>query len=194
MKLDFNWRAGLLAQRELSPPVLLIVFILLCAVSCVGSQERVGLAPGLFPPKANLVDLKGETVTLKDYRGKVVLINLWATWCTPCVIEMPELEKLYKELHPKGFEIVAIAVDDTTDRVKEFVQDHKLSFPVLISKSGATKTSFDASGLPESFFLNRKGSFVLFSDPESGQSSVRIIGPREWASQEMRESIELLLK
>ncbi|MGD9241644.1 MAG: TlpA disulfide reductase family protein [Desulfobacterales bacterium] len=129
------------------------------------------LAKGLPAPNFSLPDLGGQMVSLADYRGKVVLINIWATWCPPCVQEMPSMEKLYQELRGDGFEILAVSIDESgAQGVRPFMKKHKLSFPVLTDPEGTIKSLYKTTGVPESFIIDTDGVLVE-----------KVIGPRDWA-------------
>jgi len=111
-------------------------------------------------------------VSLADYKGKVVLLNIWATWCLPCVDEMPSMEKLHLELKEEGFEILAVSIDETGAKaVLPFMNKHKLSFPALTDTKGVTKSLYQTTGVPESFIIDKDGIIVE-----------KIIGPRNWAA------------
>ena len=132
-----------------------------------GSQ----VAKGLPAPNFSLPDLDGKMVSLSDYRGKVVLLNIWATWCPPCVEEMPSMEKLYQELQGEGFEILAVSIDESgAQDVLPFMKKHKLSFPALIDSRGTLKGLYQTTGVPESFIIDKDGILVE-----------KVIGPRDWA-------------
>jgi thiol-disulfide isomerase/thioredoxin len=113
-------------------------------------------------PELMLSDLSGKPTALADYRGQVVLVNLWATWCPPCKEEMPALETFYR-IHAKdGFAIVAVNDGDPTPDVVQFVEDYRLTFPVWLDpKYIATEQAFKTLNLPSSFVINREGQVVL---------------------------------
>lgn len=144
--------------------------------------ERSGIGPGDSAPSFNLHDLDGVSHKLTEYRGKVVLINFWASWCAPCVAEMPALERLYRRLKDQGFEIVAVGVDDEVSNLKEFQKQFDLSFPVLFDKGNKIKAQYNVRGVPESFVLDKSGKFIMIPDLDDNQPVVRIVGPREWDS------------
>ena len=123
-------------------------------------------------PDFTLPGLDGQMVRLSDYRGKVVLLNIWATWCPPCVDEMPSMEKLYQTLKGEGFEILAVSMDESgVQTVRPFMEKHKLNFPALTDTEGAVKSLYQTTGVPESFVIDKDGIIVE-----------KIIGPRDWAS------------
>ena len=108
----------------------------------------------------SLPALDGRTVRLEDFRGKVVLVNLWATWCVPCRGEIPFFVKLRNELEPRGFEIVGIAMWDEADNVRAYASAEKIPYP-LVMGNDATATDFgNISGLPTSFLVDRDGKIV----------------------------------
>jgi thiol-disulfide isomerase/thioredoxin len=113
-------------------------------------------------PELSLTDLSGNPVSLVDYRGKVVLVNLWATWCPPCKEEMPALETFYRKHAGDGFAIVAVNDGDPASDVAQFVKDYKLTFPVWLDPTYiATEKAFKTLNLPSSFVIDRNGQVVL---------------------------------
>jgi peroxiredoxin len=130
------------------------------------------LGKGVPAPNFTFPGLDGKKISLADYKGKVVLLNIWATWCAPCVAEMPSMEKLYQELKNEDFEILAVSVDESgAEAVKPFMEKHKLGFPVLLDTKGDIKTLYQTTGIPESFIIDKDGIIIE-----------KIIGPREWAA------------
>ncbi|MGD2011093.1 MAG: TlpA disulfide reductase family protein [Desulfobacterales bacterium] len=127
---------------------------------------------GVDAPAFTLPGLDGSMVSLADYKGKTVLLNIWATWCPPCVAEMPSMEKLYQELKNEDFEILAVSIDVTgSNEVAPFMKKHRLSFPALIDTQGTIKDLYQTTGVPESFIIDKDGIIAE-----------KIIGPREWAT------------
>ena len=113
-------------------------------------------------PDLSLTDLTGNPTSLADYRGKVVLVNLWATWCPPCKEEMPALETFYGRHAGKGFTIVAVNDGDPQSDVVQFVKDYGLTFPVWLDPTYiATERAFKTLNLPSSFVIDRDGQIVL---------------------------------
>jgi peroxiredoxin len=109
-----------------------------------------------------LKDLSGKTWTFSELRGKVVLVNFWATWCPPCRKEMPDLETLYTRFGSKGFVVLGIS-DEETAEVEPFIRDHKISFPVLLDPSRKVNELFVVQGIPKSFVYDRQGNLVAQS-------------------------------
>lgn len=125
---------------------------------------RVPAATGVGTPAPDFTatDLAtGDTVTLAQYRGEVVLLNLWATWCAPCEAEMPEFERLHRELGPEGLRIVAVSVDEASRAtVRQWVKARGLTFDVLHDPSRRIERQYQTLGLPESFLIDRSGRVV----------------------------------
>ncbi len=126
----------------------------------------------------------GDSVSLREqYEGSVTLVNIWATWCVPCRVEMPAMERVYQDLAPRGFKIAAISIDEgSPEDVSAFAQDLKLTFDVLQDRSTKIQQTYQTTGVPESFLINRQGIIVK-----------RIIGAHDWGSPVNRALVERLL-
>jgi peroxiredoxin len=116
-----------------------------------------------FPaPELALQDMQGISRSLADYRGEVVLVNLWATWCLPCKKEMPALQSFYNKYKEQSFVVIAINDGDPTADVIEFVKDYQLTFPVWLDPTYiATEQAFKTLTLPSSFVIDRTGTIQL---------------------------------
>lgn len=113
-------------------------------------------------PELELTTTNGTAASLAEYRGQVVLVNLWATWCPPCKEEMPALEAFYRKYREQGFVIVAINDGDPEPDVIQFVKDYGLTFPVWLDPTYiATEQAFKTMNLPSSFVIDRRGTIVL---------------------------------
>jgi cytochrome c biogenesis protein CcmG, thiol:disulfide interchange protein DsbE len=144
------------------------------------------ISVGTPAPDFHAVDLAtGDSVTLRNhYRGSVTLVNVWATWCEPCRIEMPAMQKLYDSLAPAGFKIAAVSIDEgPPEDVREFGQELGLTFDLLQDRSTKVQQIYQTTGVPESFLLNRQGVIVK-----------RVIGAHDWNSPVNRALIERLLQ
>jgi cytochrome c biogenesis protein CcmG, thiol:disulfide interchange protein DsbE len=140
---------------------------------------------GARAPDFRAIDLAtGDSVSLRErYRGAVTLVNVWATWCVPCRVEMPAMEKLYQALAPRGFRIAAVSIDEAgPEDVQAFGQKLGLSFDILQDRSAKVQQIYQTTGVPESFLLNRDGVIVK-----------RVIGAHDWGSAVNRALIERLL-
>jgi peroxiredoxin len=109
-----------------------------------------------------LTDLQGKSWNLRNLRGKVVLVNFWATWCPPCRKEMPDLEMLYNKFKDQGFVVLAIS-DEESAKVAPFISERKISYPVLLDPGRKVNDAFIVDGIPKSFVYNREGKMVAQS-------------------------------
>ena len=142
--------------------IIFAVYYILQDVPAVADLSAVPAQVSYAAPELTLVDLQGMPRSLKDYRGQVVLVNLWATWCPPCKEEMPELQAYYNKYMEKGFVIIAINDGDPTPDVEQFVQDFQLTFPVWLDATYiATEQAFKTLNLPSSFIIDRQGTIRL---------------------------------
>lgn len=129
------------------------------------------VAIGSEAPDFHAVDLRtGRPVSMADYRGKVLLINVWATWCQPCRVEMPALERLSRTLAGTDFRVLAVSIDDAdSTTVTAFARQLGLTFDVLHNRSGDIQRAYQTTGVPESFVVDRHGIIVK-----------KVIGAAEW--------------
>lgn len=114
---------------------------------------------GFLAPDFSLETLEGETLTLSNYHGQAVLVNLWATWCPPCRAEMPAIQKLYDEYKDQGFVVLALNMtyQDNPSAILPFTQEHNLTFPILLEETGEVASKYELRSLPSSFFIDRNG-------------------------------------
>ena len=138
--------------------VAAVVLLLQGKDSFFGPARQTRLQPGFPAPGFSLAGLDGRVISLKDYRGKVVFLNIWATWCPTCREEMPSMEKLYRELKGEPFEILAVSVDkEGGKRVAAFKEAQNLSFPMLLDPEGTIGRPYGVTGVPESYIINKEG-------------------------------------
>lgn len=129
------------------------------------------------------VDLEGNSVHFNDFRGDLVLLNFWATWCSPCKKEMGPMEVLYQQFKGRGLVVLGVSLDQGGVKVvKLFVQKKGVTFPVLIDTSGKAKSVYRVTSLPTTFLIDRDGRII-------GKS----LGPRDWASEAAFALVESLL-
>jgi peroxiredoxin len=113
-------------------------------------------------PELTLTDVQGKSSSLSDFRGQVVLVNLWATWCPPCKEEMPALESFYRKHKGDGFIVIAVNDGDPTPDVNQFVKDYGLTFPIWLDPTyQGTDHAFKTVNLPSSYVIDREGTIVL---------------------------------
>jgi peroxiredoxin len=104
--------------------------------------------------------LDGKPVTLSDYRGKVVFLNFWATWCPPCRSEMPAMQALYERLKGRGLVILAIDLAEKPDVVRQYIRSNKLTFPVLLDSSGEVGGAWGAESIPTTYIIDKGGKII----------------------------------
>jgi peroxiredoxin len=109
-----------------------------------------------------LTDLQGKPWHLQDLKGKVVLVNFWATWCPPCRKEMPDLDALYNKFKDQGFVVLAIS-DEESAKVTPYIAEHKISYPVMLDPGRKVNDAFIVEGIPKSFVYDRSGKLVAQS-------------------------------
>jgi peroxiredoxin len=141
-----------------------VVFYLVLNSSQASAEDEYSTIPvGVdYPaPQLELTDLQGDKVTLTDYSGKVVLVNMWATWCPPCKAEMPTLQTFYEKYKDNGFVIVGLNDGDTLDLVLSFVKEYGLTFPVWMDEKYQSEKAFNSMNLPSSYVIDRAGTVRL---------------------------------
>jgi peroxiredoxin len=169
-------------RKKTNYPAAILVFLavsgLLILFSLKQNNSYLKFSPlktGRPAPDFTFSGLDGKIVSLSDYRGHVILVNVWATWCPPCVDEMPSMERLYKELKGENFEILAVSIDSLGAKaVAPFMKKYNLSFPALMDPDATIRTLYQTTGVPESFIVNQEGILIK-----------KIIGSRDWATPEV---------
>lgn len=149
------------------------------------SHSFTQLKPAKTAKDFTLPDLDGKTHRLSDYRGKVVLVNFWATWCPPCRREMPSMERLSQRLKDQGFVVLAINQQEDPDKVFVFASQLKPepTFPLLSDRNSAVANAWGVQGLPASFLVDKRGRVAY-----------RAMGGREFDHPEITQVIQRLLK
>ena len=164
---------------------LAIGIVLVAAMVGVGKialrDREFAPLPNHRAPNFKATRIGGERLELSDLRGKVVVLNIWATWCKPCEEEAPSLERLYRTIkqRPEGkdFEILAVSIDARSrDAVLPFQRKFSLTFPILFDPDGRVSRIYQTTGVPETFVIDRQGVI-----------REKVIGPREWDRPEMVE-------
>ncbi len=161
--------------------------LLLASTEAKGDLSADDTSPdeGHLAPDFMLKTLDGKTARLSELRGKkVVLINFWATWCPPCRLEMPTMQKIYTEYKGKGFEIFAINIEpDANEEIREFIKELRLTFPVLLDPDMKVTRRYRLFGLPVSLLIDRQGKI-----------RAKEIGYHDWTDKASRQQVESLLK
>ena len=159
--------------------------VMFAVVSTQVGAELFPLRIGDRAPDFEAVALSDSvTKHIDDYKGEVVLLNIWATWCGPCRVEMPSMERLERELGPKGLKIVAVSVDvaGSERRIREFANELGLTFELLHDAPGVIQRDYQTTGVPETFIIGR-----------DGRVRRRIIGADDWSSPANIAFLERLL-
>lgn len=151
---------------------LLLILLFAAAAIYFGYflPKKTGVQIGDAAPNFSIQDRDGQTRSLQDYRGETVLLNFWATWCPPCVWEMPSLERLHKTLGADGFRVLAVSLDEQGwPPVDQFLERVSISFPILLDAQGEVANIYGTFQLPETYLIGPDGIVLK-----------KYIGPREW--------------
>ena len=162
-------------------------------IAWIGRENYRPVITGAEAPDFAYPSIEGEDVRLSDFLGeKVVLVNVWATWCGPCVVEMPSMQRLYDSLEGEDFEILAVSVDALAGQLdiggrpggdlREFTDDLGLTFPILHDPDGQIQQLYQTTGVPESFIVGKDG--VIYK---------KVAGPTEWDAVVNEELVRRLL-
>ncbi|MGH7826687.1 MAG: peroxiredoxin family protein [Candidatus Binatia bacterium] len=173
---------------------LIVGFVLLLAGNATPllAQSKINykVIPNLEPmkevaptPEFTLASVDGKKISLKDYRGKLVFLNFWASWCVPCREEMPAMEKLYQEFKDKNFVVLAVNVKDRKGDAVKFIKELKLTYPVAFDPEGEVGLLYGAWGLPTTYLIGPKG-----------EGLARAWGPAEWYGPRARKLIQEIIE
>lgn len=178
------------ARIALSLGVILVAVMIGSIGVEAASEDQLAAALGIQIPQERVAapnvigtDPDGNTIRLRDFRGKVVFLNFWATWCIPCRQEMPAMERLYREYNERGFVVLAVNLQEGSGAVRAFVRELHLTFPVILDPKGAATMAYLVRGLPATYLIDRNQILVG-----------RAIGAREWDSKAARAYIQGLLE
>ena len=166
--------------------VLTLIALILFTIDRAFHREMFPIAIGSSAPDFHAVTLDSARAqkSLADYRGQVVMINVWATWCLPCRVEMPSIEALHKAYGPKGLKIVAVSIDDpgTETQIRDFVKSFGLTFQILHDPKNVISENYQVDGYPETFIIGKDGVIRK-----------KLMSATDWNSPENRALIERLL-
>ncbi len=184
-----RWRASLARRGRRIASALLGVALCNLALadqlemtSLLKSLDLVGYPSGTMPPQFRSQTLDADQLTLARLRGKVVIVNFWASWCPECRPEMPVLERLHREFASRGLAIIGINARESREVVSRYAKDLDLTFPLVLDPDGKINALYGVIGLPTTFVVGRDGRAVAFA-----------IGPREWGSAPARALLQALL-
>jgi peroxiredoxin len=146
-------------------------------------EMRIIEVPHIPPPvDFSLLDINGQQFTLSDFKGKIVFLNFWTTWCPECRIEMPSMEKLYKRLSSQDFTMIAVNLQEPALRVKTFLKKYPLTFSILLDSKGKIGQQFGIRAVPTTFILDKNGGIIG-----------KALGSRQWDSKESMALFEHLI-
>ena len=152
--------------------------------SQVKIKSQVGLEVGMQAPDFTLRNLNGNLEGLSEFKNKVVVLNFWATWCAPCLEEMPAFEKLYRRYRSQGLTVIAVSLDKgDTSKVEKFVDEHSLTFPVLLDLDGIAERIYPSFTIPFTYVIDKKGRIAA-----------RVDGAKNWSSNETFAALDILIK
>lgn len=165
---------------------LRVVFVVMLAwpgLSLNAAELLQPMADRPVAPDIRLLNLDDELVALSDFKGKVVIVNFWATWCPPCRYEMPSMQRAWEKLQDKDVMMLAVHVGGKSDKIWAFVGDYEITFPILIDPKSKVADAWPLKGLPTTFVIDPKG-----------QIAYRAIGGREWDDEELLKTVFALQK
>lgn len=162
-------------------PLLTVLFVVAMAASARAGELLEHPDTSISPP-LKLADLGDNTYSLSDFRGQVVLVNFWASWCPPCIIEMPSLQRLRKKLEDRPFSILAVNVREKPAAIWKFRRLVKVDFPLLLDREGQAAEDWGITVYPSSFLVG-----------PDGRVRYAAYGPLQWDAPEIIETIEALL-
>jgi peroxiredoxin len=170
---------------------LFLMAVLLLPLGCEQTPSKQapqksileGPRVGFRAPGFDGLTLNGQALSLVDYRGKVVMINFWATWCIPCRVEMPSMENLYEKYKGKGFEILAVSGGEGQSVVQPFTENLKLSFPIVLDEQFEVHGRYEVSAIPSTFLVDK-----------SGVITHRFFGAVDWDDDQSSELIGKLIR
>jgi len=153
------WKIGKSLEQPLKP----------FEASTQAKKKPQPVMEGKVAPEFTLPLLTGGNISLADYRGKFVFLNIWATWCAPCREEMPSMQRLHEQMAGKNFAMISISIDDDKSEVEKFVNELGLTFPVALDPAQVVAPKYKITGVPETFLISGDGVVMH-----------HVIGPGEW--------------
>ena len=162
-------RQGMISFGPQTVARALLVALVAAFIFAVLHPGNVAPAVGQLTPDFELLDLQGQKVRLSGYRGKVVVLNFWATWCPPCIEEMPSLNRFRRSFASRGVVVVAVSVDEDEQALRRFVADHQIEMVILRDPGRRVSVLYQTYKYPETYILDRRGRLVQ-----------KWIGPRDW--------------
>lgn len=141
--------------------LLVTIGAILCCGACK-ARKSVNPGAGNHPvaPAFSLTDINGKPLNLADFKGKVILLDFWATWCAPCKVEIPHFIEMQKKYGPQGLQIVGLSMDDDAKPVREFVQKIGINYPVAVANEDIAEQYGGVLGLPVAFIIDQNGTII----------------------------------
>ena len=171
---------GRLRMAGVGLGMILSLALFLGGGGCSGEPQKPEV--GFQAPDFTLTAIDGSSYRLKDLRGKVVFVNIWATWCPPCRQEMPSMVRLYNMLKGEGLEILAVSEDRDPQAVRQFAKRYGVTFPILMDEGKRVYQLYRATGVPETHLVNREGKIEAST-----------IGPFDWTDPRVVQKVRELL-
>jgi len=159
----------------------LVLLAGLCYIIADSHRERL-VSQGDNAPSFQVTTDKGTKISRADFGGKILIVNFWATWCPPCVEEMPSLQAMARQLGPKGVVVLGVSVDKNAASYQRFIQQARIQFETARDPEANISAEYGTFKYPETYVINREGKVVQ-----------KHIGPRDWMDPEILKSIESLL-
>lgn len=173
-------------RKELYKVLGAILFTVLFSSFSYACEGKVGKAIGDCAPNFSLKSIDGKTYDLSKLTGKVVLVNFWATWCKPCIVEMPSMQKIYSKYADKNLQLLAISIDNDTKLINKFLDNdiqQKLRFPILFDEGKKVSSMYGTFQVPETYVIDKTGRIID-----------KAIGIKDWDDSFTSNYIGLLLK
>jgi len=174
---------------------LLLIFVFISLLWIAGAKAKENSYESFYtsfgvqrvspPVKATdftLENLEGVKLSPKDFKGKIVLLNFWASWCGPCQREMPSMEKLWNKFKEGDFIILAVDIQEGKDEVKSFIKEKGYTFPVLLDSKGKVAKAYKIRAIPTTFIIDQEENIVG-----------KVLGARDWANQDAFKLMEYLI-
>jgi peroxiredoxin len=136
---------------------LLVLALTACGATGSGGDVSTGISQGQRAPDFSLETLEGDKVSLSDYRGQIVLLNFWATWCAPCRAEIPAIEAVLEARQGQPFVVLGVNYQESRERVGPFAEELGMTYPILLDETGKVMQTYRAPGLPMSVLLDEQG-------------------------------------
>ncbi|MFW2330860.1 MAG: TlpA family protein disulfide reductase [Nitrospinota bacterium] len=138
---------------------------------------------GLTAPSFSIPTFKGNKLSLADYEGKIVLLNFWATWCKPCVEEIPSMKELKKELNSDDFALISVSIDQKLGDITEFIKKIDIPFPIGLDPKEEVSAKYETTGIPETFLLDRNLAVIY-----------HVAGAGDWSHPEVLNTLQRIIE